>query len=79
MKPLRLDSKNVGYVKLAPEAGQKRLEYLARFCYSFNQDGSISLEWDGRDHKGEDVSSGVYFISLQAQNGGDVKKVILLR
>lgn len=41
--------------------------------------GYRSVAWDGKDDKGTDVSSGVYFYRLQAENYSDSKKMVLMR
>ncbi|MFQ5864742.1 MAG: FlgD immunoglobulin-like domain containing protein [bacterium] len=41
--------------------------------------GSYSVRWDGKDLKGNAVSSGVYFYQIQAGTFCEVKKMILLR
>ena len=41
--------------------------------------GEHRVTWDGRDSNGAEVSSGVYFYKLSADNAGDVKKMILVR
>jgi hypothetical protein len=41
--------------------------------------GSYSLEWNGRDDRGEPVSSGVYFYRLIAGNFSDVRKMTLVK
>ena len=41
--------------------------------------GELTLNWDGRDHKGERVASGVYFWRIEgggALNGGTVRTVL---
>jgi hypothetical protein len=41
--------------------------------------GSHTLNWDGRDEKGLDLSSGVYFYRLQAGEQAETKRLILLK
>lgn len=43
--------------------------------------GSHVVQWDGKDHHGRDVASGVYFYHLSAENGWitQVKRMILVR
>ena len=35
--------------------------------------------WNGKDHNGNDVSSGIYFYKIQAGNFSDIKKMSLIR
>jgi hypothetical protein len=41
--------------------------------------GSVSVNWDGRNDAGFDVSSGIYFYRLKANDFSSVKKMILLK
>jgi flagellar hook assembly protein FlgD len=41
--------------------------------------GRHSVEWDGRDQKGEAVSAGVYFCRITADGFTDTKPMTLLR
>ena len=41
--------------------------------------GSHRVQWDGRDDRGKDVASGVYFYQLQTGSFADVKKMSLVR
>ena len=41
--------------------------------------GSHVADWDGTDEKGADVSSGVYFYRMMADDFSDIKKMILLK
>lgn len=41
--------------------------------------GSHVIQWDGRDNKGRDVTSGVYFYRLQTATVSLARKMILLR
>jgi outer membrane protein assembly factor BamB len=41
--------------------------------------GLYRVEWDGKDLRGKDVGSGVYFYSLHAGSFADTKKMILFR
>ena len=40
---------------------------------------SEAAYWDGRNHTGERVSSGLYFYHLQAENFSDVRKMLILK
>jgi flagellar hook assembly protein FlgD len=41
--------------------------------------GNHSVVWDGQNDRGENVSSGIYFYTLQAGNFLQQRKMILLR
>ena len=41
--------------------------------------GAYSLEWNGRDDRGNTVSSGVYFYRLNAGDFSDVRKMTLVK
>jgi len=41
--------------------------------------GSYALQWNGRDNKGNAVSSGVYFYRISAGSFSDVRKMTLLK
>ena len=41
--------------------------------------GTYSVTWDGRDEKGNEVSSGVYFYQLRAREQTETKKMVLLK
>jgi len=40
--------------------------------------GPHTITWDGRDDAGRAVSSGVFFYRLEADNRGEVQKVMRL-
>jgi hypothetical protein len=42
-------------------------------------EGDYTIHWDGRNMKGETVSSGIYFYRLEVGELSDVKKMVLLR
>jgi flagellar hook assembly protein FlgD len=41
--------------------------------------GRHEVRWDGRNERGENVSSGIYFMQLSADGHRDSRKMILLR
>jgi hypothetical protein len=41
--------------------------------------GYYNVSWDSRSHRGHEVSSGVYFYRIKANEFVDVKKMVLLR
>lgn len=41
--------------------------------------GSYVVDWDGRDHRGVELSSGIYFYRMRAGDFSDVRKMILLK
>jgi len=41
--------------------------------------GKYSIQWEGRDHQGNLVSSGIYFYQMKAGNFSQTRKMILVR
>ena len=41
--------------------------------------GSYALEWDGADHMGRHVASGVYFYNLEAGDFTQIRKMTLVK
>jgi flagellar hook assembly protein FlgD len=41
--------------------------------------GSNEVEWDGRDHAGRPVGSGVYFYRIKAGNMAATRKMVLIK
>lgn len=41
--------------------------------------GVKEVEWDGKDSKGLEVASGIYFYRIKADNFSDVKKMVMLK
>jgi hypothetical protein len=42
------------------------------------QPGIYSINWNGRNERGQQVSSGIYFYKLQAPNYSSTKKILLI-
>jgi flagellar hook assembly protein FlgD len=54
--------------------------YMVRKLVSdVKQSGWYSVIWDGRNNKGNEVSSGIYFYNLKTESINMTKKMILLR
>lgn len=41
--------------------------------------GHHTVVWDGRDNRGQSVSSGVYFVRLSTAQGNSVRKILMLK
>ncbi len=41
--------------------------------------GYKTVTWDGKDEKGHEVASGIYFYRLKAGDYGQVKKMVVLK
>lgn len=41
--------------------------------------GVKEVEWDGKDNKGLEVASGIYFYKIKADDFSDVKKMVMLK
>ena len=41
--------------------------------------GSQTLSWDGKDDKGNDLSSGIYFYQLKAGQMTETRRLVLLK
>ena len=68
------------------EAGHVRLEIfnslgelINTLTNSFQNPGNYSVNWNGKDSEGEEVSSGVYFYSLSTGGLTLVKKMMLMK
>jgi hypothetical protein len=62
-------------VKVYNVAGQ-----LVRTLVNENRAGGLyTVTWDGRDHAGSQVASGVYFYKLVTNNFSQTKKMVLLK
>ncbi len=69
-----------------PEAGEARItiynhvgQHVRHLVMGEFDAGSHRVQWDGRDDRGKDVASGVYFYQLQTGSFADVKKMSLVR
>jgi flagellar hook assembly protein FlgD len=48
--------------------------------YSGHHDrGTHSVSWDGRDERGRNVASGIYFVRLNARDYSASRKMVLLK
>ena len=54
-------------------------QLIAVLFDGFHRQGSFAMPWDGKNMRGEEVSSGVYFIRMQAGDFMATTKAILLR
>jgi len=52
---------------------------IRRMNLGYKAPGRYLERWDGRDERGEEVSSGIYFIKLEAGGFKGVEKVAILR
>jgi flagellar hook assembly protein FlgD len=41
--------------------------------------GSYEVIWDGKDDKGKEMASGIYFYQLKAGDYAETKKMLLLK
>ena len=73
--PFSLDRASAVELAVYNSTGQK-IAQLARGGYSA---GSHVLVWDGRDHQGRAVGSGLYFYRLEVGGVGHSRKLMLLR
>ena len=55
--------------------GQK----VATLAHGLREAGAYTLRWDGRDDDGRKLASAVYLYRLQAGDGVETRKLILLR
>lgn len=62
-------------IKLYDVAGR----LVRKIAEDYEQAGTKNTYWDGRDAQGRMLSSGVYFMQLQAGDYSATKKIILLR
>jgi len=54
-------------------------ETVKTLVNEFKNEGSYTVVWDGKDEKGEEVSSGIYFYQLKVGEYTEAKKMLLLR
>ena len=54
-------------------------EKINSLINQFQNAGAYSIQWDGNNFSGSQVSSGIYFYRIKAGNFNSVKKMILLR
>ena len=52
---------------------------IKRILSGNHMTGQNSIQWDGTNNKGETVSAGVYFFSIEAEGYLETKKMILLK
>ena len=43
------------------------------------QSGDVSVTWDGKDDRGRDLSSGIYFYQLRAGESAETRRMVLLK
>ncbi|KPL03996.1 MAG: hypothetical protein AMJ90_02500 [candidate division Zixibacteria bacterium SM23_73_2] len=55
--------------------GQK----VRTLAFGFFPKGVRQMEWDGKNQNGEDVSTGIYFYKIEAEEYSDIKTMVLLR
>lgn len=75
---------NIGFI--APEAGDLKLSIFnirgqrVKELYSGSiSKGYHSIAWDGVDDRGVDVSSGVYFVRIEANGRSEAHKMMLMK
>lgn len=49
------------------------------FQSHLSKDGGLTVYWDGRDHEGKSMSSGIYLLQVQAGDFVSSQKVVLIR
>ena len=52
---------------------------VATLVQGLREAGTYTLHWDGRDERGKELASGVYMYRLQAGEGVETRKLVLLR
>ncbi|HIE05316.1 MAG TPA: T9SS type A sorting domain-containing protein [bacterium (Candidatus Stahlbacteria)] len=69
--------KRPAQVKISVYDGQGRL--VSHLVNGHKQAGFYSCMWNGKDDKGNDLSSGIYFLRFDADGGSSVSKVVITR
>ncbi|MCK4357527.1 MAG: right-handed parallel beta-helix repeat-containing protein [Candidatus Cloacimonetes bacterium] len=49
------------------------------FPITIGINGQLSIEWDGKDENGRQLSNGIYFYQLKTENYSEVKKMVIIR
>lgn len=74
---IRFELESAGHVELSIyDVGGRRIRTLASGDYTA---GSHSVSWDGRDSRGIEVASGMYFYKLVSGSEKQMRKMVLLR
>lgn len=65
---------------LQPDASISIYDATCRFVKEFNHltNHQSTIHWDGKDYSGKKVSSGIYFVSLETEDCGETRKVIMV-
>lgn len=69
-----------------PQAGEVKIsvfnilgQNVKDLVNGYMQAGNHQVVWDGKDHSGAAVASGVYFYKISAKDFSDTKKMVLLK
>jgi len=54
-------------------------QIVRRLVDGFEQAGAHSLIWDGRDDRGIEIASGIYFYSIRAEKFRETKRMVLIK
>jgi hypothetical protein len=54
-------------------------QHVVELADGYHQAGSHSVVWDGKDERGRNVPSGIYFCSLSSNNRTAISKMLLIR
>ena len=74
---LRLCEAGFASVFVYNSAGEKVRTLLVRTFYMSSV--NLTLDWDGRNDRGEKVASGVYLVHLEGSRSADTRKLLVLR